>query len=249
MLISIEWFRLFFIQMKYHYYIKLIVFTLFFIACSDSNEGTSNVPQINPKKCIVLGNSITLHGINSYWWGEWGMAASTRENDFVHKLESKINSRGLNYVCTPVNIANWETSLDLNSVNFSALKIADYDVVVIRLGENISDDVESEVCEMALKELISSIKKQNKDIKIYMTGVFWPNASKETAIKNAASLENVKYINIDKFYTNENMHTLGDQVYGDDGLLHTIEHGGVAAHPNDLGMEAIAEEIFIAMFP
>lgn len=163
MLISIEWFRLFFIQMKYHYYIKLIVFTLFFIACSDSNEGTSNVPQINPKKCIVLGNSITLHGINSYWWGEWGMAASTRENDFVHKLESKINSRGLNYVCTPVNIANWETSLDLNSVNFSALKIADYDVVVIRLGENISDDVESEVCEMALKELISSIKKQNKD--------------------------------------------------------------------------------------
>ena len=62
MLISIEWFRLFFIQMKYHYYIKLIVFTLFFIACSDSNEGTSNVPQINPKKCI------DIKPLNDHWY-------------------------------------------------------------------------------------------------------------------------------------------------------------------------------------
>lgn len=238
--------------MKFNFYIKFIVFALFFIACSDSNEQTPNndeIPQENPKKCIVLGNSITIHGINSYWWGEWGMAASTRDNDFVHKLEKKLNSQDLNYVCTPVNIANWETSLDLNSIDFMALNIADYDIVIIRLGENISNDVESEVCEKAIKELINNIKKQNKDAKIYMTGVFWPNDSKETAIKNAATSENVKYINIDQFYSDANIHSIGDQVYGDDGLLHTIEHGGVAIHPNDSGMEAIAEEIYKAMFP
>ena len=236
--------------------ILLIIFILFFIACSDSNEKTQSndvipviPPQNNPKECIVLGNSITIHGINTYWWGEWGMAASTRENDFVHKLESIINSHDLNYVCNPVNISNWERTLDLDSINFMALNIADYDVIIIRLGENISDDVESEVCEIAFKDLINSIKEQNKDAKIYMTGVFWPNTSKEIAIKNAASSENVKYINIDKFCSDANIHSIGDHVYGDDGLLHTIEHKGVALHPNDSGMEAIAEEIYKAMFP
>ena len=33
---------------------------------------------------LAIGNSITLHGINDYWWNECGMAASTLENDYVH---------------------------------------------------------------------------------------------------------------------------------------------------------------------
>ena len=35
---------------------------------------------------LILGNSITLHSPCSYWWGSWGMAASSAEHDFVHIL-------------------------------------------------------------------------------------------------------------------------------------------------------------------
>lgn len=43
-------------------------------------------------RVLVLGNSITKHPITSYWWGEWGMAASKKENDFVHKLEKMLQT-------------------------------------------------------------------------------------------------------------------------------------------------------------
>ena len=231
--------------MKHKLPIVLVVSILIITACSNNDNA---ILQKRTEKCIILGNSITLHSICEYWWGEWGMAASTRENDFVHKLENKIRTNNKNIKCTPTNIAAWEQSLDINSIDLMTLKIYDYDYIIIRLGENISNDTESIVCEKAFKELIDNIRNINSSANIFITGVFWPNASKESAIKNVASSENIKYINIDKFCIDKNVHTIGDQVFGDDGQLHTINNDDVASHPNDSGMEAIAEELYNAIF-
>lgn len=44
------------------------------------------------KRVIFVGNSITLHGVKADigWNNEWGMAASTEKNDYVHRLMSAI---------------------------------------------------------------------------------------------------------------------------------------------------------------
>lgn len=52
------------------------------------------VVQPAEKRGLVLGNSITLHGECSYWWGEWGMAASSRDKDFVHLVEKMFHGGG-----------------------------------------------------------------------------------------------------------------------------------------------------------
>ena len=38
----------------------------------------------NEFNCLFIGNSITVHPINEYWWNEIGMAASKKDNDYVH---------------------------------------------------------------------------------------------------------------------------------------------------------------------
>jgi hypothetical protein len=43
-----------------------------------SITSTRQTSLIKEKKILFLGNSLTLHGHASYWWGSWGMAASEK---------------------------------------------------------------------------------------------------------------------------------------------------------------------------
>lgn len=234
----------------YYFILSLLLFT----ACGNQDLPVSKDTK-KPIKCLILGNSITVHDTCDYWWGTWGMAASKRENDFIHQLESKLKKSDRNYICYGINIANWETELnlnvlDLNSLNYvgfgfsQKIDAKDFKIIVIRLGENIKNGIEPEVCEKAFTELIEGIKSVNPSAKLFITGVFWPTYFKEEIIKKIAKSENIPYINIDKFYSPENIQAIGNSVYGNDGSIHYIEHDGVASHPNDAGMKAIAEEIY-----
>ncbi len=49
-------------------------------------------PEGRGVRVMFVGNSMTLHGVNEDigWSGEYGMAASCEDNDYVHILMSKI---------------------------------------------------------------------------------------------------------------------------------------------------------------
>ena len=51
-------------------------------------------PQARGIRVMLVGNSITLHGIRPEigWYNEWGMAASAKEKDYVHLLEASIRA-------------------------------------------------------------------------------------------------------------------------------------------------------------
>ena len=54
------------------------------------------------KNILFIGNSITYHGICSYWFGSWGMASSSRDNDFVHLVVKKLGkNNNVNYAIVP----------------------------------------------------------------------------------------------------------------------------------------------------
>lgn len=43
---------------------------------------------------LAIGNSITCHGITDFWWNEAGMAATTKEKDFVHLVAAGVKKVG-----------------------------------------------------------------------------------------------------------------------------------------------------------
>jgi len=187
-------------------------------------------------KILYLGNSITLHGISHSigWHGEWGMAASAAEKDYVHCLNRMIEEKESVSVEYKVrNVADFERMPDTFDLETLA-ELRDWapDVLVLRICENTPEDKVEAFGEAYLR-LIRYFQIPN--IKIYAVGAFWKHERKEECIRRAGALLGVTYVSL------EHLHSEAYQAIG------LFEHSGVAAHPSDKGMKAIADAIFDAM--
>ncbi|GAB3988170.1 hypothetical protein GCM10028807_10240 [Spirosoma daeguense] len=194
------------------------------------------------KNVLIIGNSITRHGLAAYWWGNWGMAASTREHDFVHVLVGLLRQQNSSMNFSVLQAANWER----NHENF-ALSAYDTafarspDLVIIRLGENVQDVANYE---KSYLNLLTYIQQKVPTATLVTTGNFWANEAKDLAMAKAAKAVQVLFIPLFQLDIKENKSSIGAIVKGDDGSEHSIDHTGVANHPGDLGMKRIAETIF-----
>jgi len=202
----------------------------------------------NYKNIIHFGNSICKHPIvTDVWWGEWGMAATVKENDYVHKFLSMIKVKNPNATSDALNIAPWET----NYATFNKSTLDSYlvgkDLVILRLGENVTyyPDFQNQY-----KKLIQYIQSKAPNATIILGGQFWTNATKEIAMQNAANELKLPFISLNHLDSATYKQSVNNIVYGDDNLTHIISNTGVADHPNDLGHLEIAKSLFSAIdFP
>jgi len=205
------------------------------------------------KKWIALGNSITKHAVNNtFWWGEWGMAATVKEKDYVHVLNGLFEQDYNTPVAfDAVNIAGWER--DFTGFNKESLRShfsGDEDVVLIRLGENVpGTEAAYAVYKQELTKLVTFLKGLVPNATFVLTGNFWTNAQKDAIQKTVADENNCIWVRLSQLDKAENKSTVDTKVFGADGQWHTISEGGtsaagVAMHPGDLGMKNIATAIF-----
>lgn len=89
---------------------------------------------------MAIGNSITKHEICDYWWNEIGMAATTAENDYFHRVEKWLTKEKGDVKANAFGFAVWEmTAHD----RFQTLQLLDKylepapDLITIQLGENV----------------------------------------------------------------------------------------------------------------
>ncbi len=185
-----------------------------------------------PSRILILGNSITRHGPNSEigWHGDWGMAASTPENDYVHRLYEMFTKAGKRVYVRVRQAAYWERHFREDDVLSYFKDERDFcaDLVIYRLGENVPKDAKSEF-QNHLVKLIEYICPQSG--KTLFTTCFWKNPVVDDAILAVAKQRGESCV--DLLYTDESMMALG-----------RFEHKGVSMHPSDLGMEMIADQIF-----
>lgn len=193
-------------------------------------------------RILFLGNSVTLHGPAPAlgWYGDWGMAASSEENDYVHVCMRRIREVHPNAAWRLGQLADWERAFWTDEEvldDFRYLRDWKPDVIFsVFLGANTPGEALAEHdFEMHYRRMLRFFNPEGT-AKLAVTDMFWANEVKDQVVRAAVKKENAILVPIgDLGETDEMM------------ALHEYEHRGVAGHPGDKGMAEIANRLLAAI--
>jgi hypothetical protein len=208
----------------------------------------TGAPEVKPaeiRKILFLGNSITLHGPKADigWTGNWGMAASAEEKDYVHLVASGIAQHtGTAPKIMVKNIADFErnyASFDVDG-QMKDLFAFDADLVVLAIGENVpglgTEDDKARFKAGVLKILRGLLAKRHPLVVVRSS--FWADAAKDQMLSQACQEIGGLFVNAGP---------IGQDASNVARSERPFKHDGVAAHPGDKGMKAIADAIVKAV--
>ncbi len=210
------------------------------VDASNQLKQSGPVRVINPegkgKRVLLVGNSITLHGIAPKigWYGEWGMAASSEQNDYVHQLIKNVKNDNNDAVFCICQVSAWEQKYKNGSEQLSRYQSArdfNADIIVARFSENCpKTEFDNDCFKNATTELLNYLDPEQK-AKVIITTSFWHHPA-DTAIVELANDNAWPLVTLGDLGEQDKMKAIG-----------LFEHSGVANHPGDLGMKAIADRI------
>ncbi|MBR5484047.1 MAG: SGNH/GDSL hydrolase family protein [Alistipes sp.] len=217
-------------------------------AGSESLTAKTKGGQLNlkrPLKVVCLGNSLTHHGYLAEieWYGDWGMAASKRENDFCHVLEKELQQYNRKSEVSPLNIYGWEINptCDLDSLAGEVCHGAD--VIILRMCDNVRD---IEAFEQNMGRLIEFCPEKTPHV--IVAGTFWRNERYERILAASAERYGLEYVDLGWItLLNDIYPKVGDTLYDIEGKPYTITKDIIIGHPNDKGMRLIAHSLMRAI--
>lgn len=188
-------------------------------------------------RILFLGNSITRHGIKHEidWHGNYGMAASAKEKDYVHILMKKIEEKAPHTAYCICQAAMWESNYKNGASTYSLFQNArDFsaDIIVMRMIENCpTKELDGAVFKKELWDFLSFLNPSGKAKIVFTTG-FWRHPG-DRYIRELAEEKGLPLTELGDLGADPKMKAIG-----------LFAHDGVANHPGDLGMEHIAKRIF-----
>lgn len=206
----------------------------------DSMYVTFHRQENAAKKVLFVGNSITLHGSKPSigWTGNWGMAASAPEKDYVHLTVAGMEKRFGPVSWCIAQGAVWERGFNDPSVlpaHFANARAFGADIAVVRIGENTDRKLLAEHdFQQAFAEMVRYLAPAAQQILV--TDLFWASPAIDEPMMAAARENGWTPVHIGDLGAMPEMKAIG-----------LFEHSGVAAHPGDLGMRAIADRILAAL--
>lgn len=203
---------------------------------------------IRKDKILFLGNSITLHSPAESigWTGNWGMAASAAEKDYVHLVVQALTEPaaggGPASTFKVQNIADFERQYATFSVEETLREAIDFkpDLLILAIGENtpeLTTDESRTQFHNSLIALLTAFQKSGNPA-IIVRSSFWPSATKDPILKQAAAEVGAVFVDIGALAADEANYARSERQFS---------HDGVAAHPGDCGMKAIADAIIGAI--
>jgi lysophospholipase L1-like esterase len=225
-------------------YLLLAVLPFLVLSCKKQNTEQKKESQVSVEEnlatpallkfsnVVILGNSITYAGPNQPlgWYGNWGMAASAEEKDYVHILKRCFQLRNPDVLVQVKNVQEFE--LGFTTYNFDAqlktLKDSHPDLVILRIGENLQANIDLNVFEQRYKDLINYFKADNPNVIVVGVSTVFTGMADNIMVKYPPY---VSLANITK--DPKNM------------ALGLFDNYAVATHPGDTGMQNIASLIWL----
>lgn len=217
----------------------LLILSFVFSSFGCKGDGDENEPQNENKirTVLILGNSIVKHDSKPDigWYGNWGMAASVEDSDFVHLLIRDIHQIDPSVKVNYKNIADFERDFDTYTLpNLSSLRSPD--MLIMKISENVNDEKAfNDDFSLYYGRLVDYLDPCQKSIKIMVDG-FWGKKYVNKMIEDYASEKEYPFVSIDDLSLDSTNKAIG-----------LFENAGVAAHPSDKGMRMIGQRIWSAV--
>lgn len=197
------------------------------------------------RKVLFLGNSITKHGPKADidWSGNWGMAASAEAHDYVHLVtQGLVTKTGAAPEVMVKNIADFERAhvgYDIagklsDAIDFHA------DLIVLAIGENVPSlktPEDQAAFRAGVAKLVTALK-DGRQPTLLVRSCFWANTAKDEALELACMDAGGAFVDITALSKDESNYARAERPF---------KHAGVANHPGDKGMAAIAAALLKAL--
>jgi hypothetical protein len=164
------------------------------------------------------------------WNADWGMAASIPEKDYYSLLQSTLQTSIPDLEMMRENVYPFERNFDeLDFEAYDHLRNFQADLLVIRIGENVSTDMLDGWNFSERLQAFAEYLTGGPDARVIVTTTFWENSLINEQLLNAAHEKGWETVELSHLgHDEQNM------------AIDEYENEAVARHPNDTGMEAIA---------
>jgi len=222
---------------------KTLKYSLLLILLPVISVIATNAPKISKtkqvKSVVILGNSIVAHPVAPAlgWNADWGMAASARDSDFVHRIINEIHKIDNSVMIRFQNIATFESGYD----TYDLTQLATYqnaDMLIVKISENVDQaTMVSRNFSQYYDNLIKYLAPSSNTVKIIVDG-FWPSTVNDI-IRNYATINSYPFVTLPDLFSND----VSNSAQG------LFANQGVANHPSDKGMRNIANRILAKISP
>lgn len=193
--------------------------------------------QLNyaPYRILILGNSITYSAPDQAkgWYGNWGMAASSANKDYVHLFTDRLKTLNAGNEVMVKNIASFESKFDKYSIpdSLDTCRKFNPDLLILRIGENVTRTADEALFQSRYGDLINYFKEKNSKLLILSVGSAWPSRG----MANAVMARFPPFIPLEYLYYDTSNYSFG-----------LFTDPGIQSHPSDKGMQKISNDIYDA---
>lgn len=201
------------------------------------------VPFVWPGRALLIGNSL-LTG-----FGHYGMCASSPEHDFCAHVTRALRAARPDASIHKLRISDFEGCTDMTQARAwmdgplrEALD-AKPGLVIIQCGDNVNTPEKLAVYHISCEELLSFVRHAQPDAQVALVGEWYATEEKQTLMAEACRRTGCAFVDIEGLRSERTMGKVGSRYLLEDGTQGVIDSEGVASHPGDAGMEAIARKI------